>query len=650
MALLPLAIFSQNSPYNTKDKNVTLEDLQNNEFPSDSTANAFYIFEEGFSRFQDGGDYNLLTDYTAKLKILNEEGYDQATVKIHLSKNDDGRKEKIRDLEAYTFNLKDGSMYSHRLEPSKIYTEEDDEYDVVRFTFPDVSPGSVLVYSYQKESPFPFNFETWWFQEDIPKLFSRFKSKIPGNYNYHISKIGELPLEQKDSKIEKNCFLTSVASTGASCVSTVYEMRDIPAFIEEEYLTSKFNYMARLEYELQELTRLDGYVKKFTRSWEDVDHELQTHKSLGRQLKKTRLVEEILPEEIRSQENNLEKARAIYEFVKNNYNWNGDYRIFEDLNLKDVIRDHSGNVSGINILLHNIYEEQGFKVLPVISATRSRGVPTKLFPVLSDFNYLLLQLTIDGENYLLDATEKYADFGMLPFRSLNFYGRVLDFENGSDWVELTPKNFSGISFREIIKLNPDGTSEGSSEQTLTGYPAIDAREKLDGSDNLDLSIDVATKNEQANPVSSLPFFLKETDKELKIAYVMKNRFQKAGQRIYLNPFSFRFFKENPFKLEHRTYPIDFGYKSVYTYSVEVEIPKNYSLEEIPEQKLIGLPEGAGRIQFMVQDLGENKVSVQCRMMLSKEFYGPGYYPYLKEFFNTIMDIQKQSLLVIKENT
>ena len=51
------------------------------------------------------------------------------------------------------------------------------------------------------------------------------------------------------------------------------------------------------------------------------------------------------------------------------------------------------------------------------------------FPVISDFNYLIVQATIDDKTYLLDATDNYLSFGEIPFRCLNSYGRLMDFKN-----------------------------------------------------------------------------------------------------------------------------------------------------------------------------------------------------------------------------
>ncbi|MCF4100945.1 DUF3857 domain-containing protein [Gillisia sp. M10.2A] len=635
--------------FNTKDLKVTQEELIATIYEKDSTANAFYIYENGYSRFDQNADYNLVTDYEAKLKILNKEGYKNATVKIFLNKSGD-RKEKLSDIKATTYTLSNGHIQTTKLIPSQIFTEENERYDEVSFTFPALSPGAVLVYSYTKESPFIFNFETWWFQEDIPKVYSRFETKIPANYNYNIKKIGSTKLYTNDQKLEKECMSFSQRATRADCVHSEYIIKDIPAFIEEDFLTSRYNFMDRIEYELIEVTQLDGYIRKYTKDWKDVDKEIERDESLGRQLKKTSRAEDLLPQAISSQPKSLEKAKEIFNFVKSNYKWNGEYHIFRDVNLKDLLKDKSGNISAINILLHNIYEEQGFKVLPVLSSTRGNGVLTQLFPVLSEFNYLILQLELDGETYLLDASEKYTAFGDIPFRALNSYARLLDFDNESKWIDLEPGGRSSITIQDSIVVHADGTASGRSEQVFSGYNAVKVRNQLDETSQEKIFNEVSNPNEHAKS-SHISYKNRELISEpVTVEYDLKNDSQKLSDLIYFNPFSFRFFDKNPFQLKERTYPIDLGYARSYLYAIQITIPENHSIVEIPENQLLKLPENSGSLYFIVQKANESTINVQCRVSLSKASYAPGYYPYLKEFMSNLMTIQNGSFIVIKENS
>jgi hypothetical protein len=53
-----------------------------------------------------------------------------------------------------------------------------------------------------------------------------------------------------------------------------------------------------------------------------------------------------------------------------------------------------------------------------------------------------------------------------------------------------------------------------------------------------------------------------------------------GNKIYLNPFLVKFFEENPFKLQERTYPVDFGYKNGYTYLMQIDLGDTIKINEI----------------------------------------------------------------------
>lgn len=648
LLLLPILLFtaalSAQDLFNTKNLSVTINELKATAYSKDSTANAFYIYEDGYSRFESEGDYNLLTDYKAKIKILNKEGFPHASVQIKLFKGKNGE-EKIHDLKATTYNLEDGKLQERYIEPSLIFTEENPEYNIVKFTFPDVQPGSVLVYSYQKESPYFFNFSTWWFQESIPKVYSRYLADIPGNYRYHIKKIGHQPLDVENNEIKRSCFYLQGVPKPADCSRSEYVMKDIPAFKEEDYLTSKYNFIARIEYELEEVLYPDGRKKKFTKSWEDVDRELKNDNDLGKQLRKTKWVRGVLPEDLSSKPNDFEKAEEIFEFVKNNYKWNGEYQIYRNVSIKDLLEEKTGNVSAINILLHNLYVEEGFNVLPVLSSTRQNGVPTKLYPVLSEFNYLMVQLEVDGKKYLLDATEKNTNFGVTPFRSLNKYGRLLDFRNGSSWVDIEPQGFSTITLHDSIKINGDGTATGNSVHTFTGYHALGVKNRLDEVRPENIFNSLSNPNSHTRSLSAVP---ENKEDAVNLTFLLHNSSQKINDLIYVNPFSFKFFGQNPFKLKERTYPIDFGYKDLYTYNIILEIPETHEFVELPENKVLSLPQKAGGLHFVVQKTSEHSVMVHCRVSFPHAVYSAEFYPYLQKFFAEMIDLQEQSIVLVRE--
>ncbi|MCP9199757.1 DUF3857 domain-containing protein [Gramella sp. GC03-9] len=647
IALLLAVLTSQSQNYNSANATVSIFDMSATTYAKDTTANALYIYEEGFSEFQPKHDYDLVTNYTAKLKILNKEGLEHATVEIPVSKGKTSS-EKIINLKAYTYNYINGVKTQYRLNPEKVYREEFETYDILKFTFPNAQPGSVLVYSYELVSPFIFDFHTWHFQDYIPKIYSKFTAKIPGNYEYYVTKRGELDLKSVNSRIIERCISFSSRSEPAGCGETVYDMENIPAFKVEEYLTSERNFKSRVEFELIQITRLDGYERKFTRSWADVDKEIEKVSDIGKQLGKTRLVEDLLPGEIISMPNNLEKATKIYQFVQKNYSWNGEYRIHADMNLKDILEDQSGNVLAVNTLLHNLYVTEGFKVYPVLASTRNNGFAGKVHPVLSDFNYFFIQLVLDKKEFLLDATEKNLDFGRLPFRALNQYARKMDFEKGSSWLEIVPQDYSQITFIDSLKVQPDGTALGQSRQIMTGYHALNFRDHMKEASEEEIFNIVSKPNDHTRAIETIFENEEAPEENLFITYGLENKSQKIEDRIYLNPFSFKFFDGNPFKLDERHYPVDFGYKDLYSYTVFLEIPENYSIEEFPEKKAITMPGNGGTLMFSTQQLDDHTLSVVCRLSFKSAMYPSVMYDGLKQFFDEIMQVQTQSLIVLKK--
>ena len=151
------------------------------------------------------------------------------------------------------------------------------------------------------------------------------------------------------------------------------------------------------------------------------------------------------------------------------------YRIFQDTSVKNLIKNKSGNVSSTNILLHNLLQQAGIEVKPILLSTRNNGFSTKLFPVISEFNYIIVRATINSKTYLLHAIDKYLNFGDIPFRCLNSYGRLLDFKNGSDWIDIEPSKLSTVQYKIELNLDDKQVISGNVNAKNTSYHALNKR-------------------------------------------------------------------------------------------------------------------------------------------------------------------------------
>jgi hypothetical protein len=641
--LFTMPLHAQSVGFNSEGFEVTKQDLELNSYDKDSTANAMIIHEKGKS-FVDRETFLLNSEIKKKLKIFNRNGFDKATQTIFLY-GKGTTKETVSDIKATVYNLENGQVTQTKLDKNAIFKEQYNENNtLVKFTFPNIKEGSVIVYSYTLESPYMFKYKSWYFQEDIPKLYSEYRPSIPGVWEYNIKLVGGQKLHTNTSTLRQNC-LQSRGAGAADCGDYLYIMKDIPAFIEEDFMTTKENYLARIEYELKVLRGFDGRVDNYTKSWKTVDIELKNDKNIGRQLKKTSIVKGLVSDEITKETDLLVKAQAIYDYVTETYTWNNEYNIFNNVSIKDLVETKSGNVSAINILLHNLLEANGLSVKPVLLSTRNNGFATKVYPVISDFNYLIAQVTIDNQTYMLDATDNYLSFGQLPYRCLNQYGRLLDFKNGGSWVEINAEDSNYEKYRVSLEINEDAQLLGKIKADLIGYNALRAKKRYFS--NPENSLNDYIKQYPATEFSNYtPKNPQKKESNFTETFEIEQSTERIGDNIYINPFIITSFDENPLKLQERNYPINFGYKFAYIVSVQLKT-KNYDVVSLPEPFSISLPNNQGTLVYSVNKNADD-VTVFFKYNFKAAIYEPGYYEFLKEYFATIVDIQKNSLIVLKK--
>ncbi|WP_179007727.1 DUF3857 domain-containing protein [Winogradskyella forsetii] len=637
--IISCSSFSQE--YNVT-KRVYKSDLKHNSYAKDSTANALVIYDYGNS-FIDNTTYWLRVQIEQKIKILRTEGIKRGAFEVKLYKGKSSE-EIIKNIKGATYNLENDKVVITELTKDAIFEEEHEKYTLVKFVLPKVKVGSVITISYETQSRFMTKYQPWYFQSTDPVLYSEYNTSIPGNYEYHVKLVGGIPLDTHDTSIEKDC-LRGGNGSSANCYVSKYIMKNVPAYKPEDFTTTALNYMSRVEYELSVFRGFDGKVDEMTKTWKDVDNELKTDSDFGRQVSKRSLVKNILPESIVSMDTNLDKAHAIYQFVLDNYKWNGKSERY-DVSVKNLIKEKVGSVFEINLLLENLLTNEGFKVFAILISTRGNGLATKIFPVLTDFNYLILKTTIDDKDYFLDATEPYLSFGEIPFRTLNQYGRLMDFDNGSYWEDINVDDFSTRVHRVRLTLDIDNQFSGAIESNFTGYHSHQPKQLYDENseayfeNKINVHSDIKIENHEVNDYDkSKPSFKEIIDIAIEPEVI--------GNKIYLNPFIIKFFEENPFKLQERSYPIDFGYKDVYIYSMQVSLNEDYGIIETPSTVNYSLPNDAGNILLNVDRINDQLI-LYFKVKFNLPIYSPEFYPYLKEFMSKLVELQNNTVIVFEK--
>ncbi len=638
--------YSQKTLTPPKIGKVSIEELQMTSYEKDTTATAVVLYEWGNNYFDIiNNQIRLVKKYYSRIKILKKEGTEHATISIpyyHTKKS----KEVIKKITAVSHN-NDQKIYVNK---NNIYKKDiNKNWSVMEFTFPKAAVGSVLEYEYTLITPYDFNFEGWEFQGYIPKIHSEFNASIFGNYRYNRVLKGSLKLSTNEASIKKRCLYIPGFPDPSDCEVLKYIMKDIPAFIEEDYMLAEENYISKIEFQLSEYYYLnkDRGSKKFTKTWKTVDKEFRNDKDIGRQLKKTSYFKELIPADIKNISDELERAKRIFYFIQDHYTWNEEYGIFKNDNIKRSYEDKTGNVAEINLSLINALLATGLKTELLLLSTRNNGLPTKLHPVITDFNYLVAKLTIGEQSYLLDASLKKLPFGILPYKALNYEGRVMDFKNSSYWHTITPnkKNSRIISLK--LRQNDEGKLQGTLKKRATGYFAISKRENItdSGLEEYYDALEESIKDVEITPIKMDN--LDEIEPPLSESYTIVFNNSMDEDIVFFNPFVGTTKINNPFKLKNRLFPVDYGYPRDLTYLFNMKVPDGYTLDKIPDNKIMVLSDHSVKMKFTAKQT-DNIINIRFELKITKTHFSTDEYHHLKEFFSQIVALQNNAMLTFKK--
>ena len=570
------------------------QELEMISYDKDTTASALVLYEHGNMYVSEREDLDFKTDYYYRIKLFDRSSFDRATVKIKLY-----GKQKAKKIEAYSYNLDNGEIKKTELSSEEIFTKELNQ--------------------------------NW--KEVVLK--SDFSISYLGNYKYKGRLVGFNKLTRNEQKVERRCVKIPGLGYG-DCANIYYGMENIPEFKEEDYMLSKENFISRAIFDLVSITRTDGSKKKYTKTWEDADKSFKDDFLDGQTTMKRFFVKN-LPEYLLATNNSLEKAKGIYQYVQKRFAWNGRYWTKERIKLKDAFEERKGSVDAINLSLYNSLQASNIESYIVMIATRNRGLPTRLYPVTDDFNYVIVKAVIDGKTYFLDATDEFIPFGQVPMRCLNGEGRVLDFKKGSYWEGINPTTTTATSIRVNLTIDKNASFDGDITVEKKGYHAIETRKQLKelGEDsyvsNLESSsIDFEIDDYKVVNLNDVNQSLLETIK------LSSDEGLDSNSKILVNPFLYFRVSENPFKLKTRNYPVDFGYKTTYSYTASLKVPKEYKVNKIPKSVGIKLPNNGGVFLLRVGELKDGKISVNYRYQIKKRVFSTEEYRYLKEFLNNII--------------
>ena len=148
-----------------------------------------------------------------------------------------------------------------------------------------------------------------------------------------------------------------------------------------------------------------------------------------------------------------------------------------------------------------------------------------------------------------------------------------------------------------------------------------------------------------NSDGSLGGFMTEVVTEM-FKFEGEDMVEVLGDQMMFKPLFFKALTENPFKLDERMYPVDFGTPFEIKNRIGISIPEGFEIVSVPETLAIGLPEDLGVYKFVVKQQG-NSIMITTIMQVNTSVYPAYQYEYLKEFYNAIVNKCAESVVIKK---
>jgi len=615
---------------------VTLEELEEEYYPKDSSANAAYLYKYRYTYIQ---NESLVTEIYHKIKIYNKDGLDFATKRIKLYKSNSAD-ERVSGLKANTYNLVNGKIEINKISKASIFrTEYHKRQDHYTFTMPNVKEGSIIEYKYKIYSPFFTNIDEYKFQHSIPvkKLYS--KLYTPAFFRFKKKVKGFLPvIPKRDHKRD--------ARIGVEVNITEYNMSDIPALEDELYVDNIENYRSGVEYELVAIN-YTTHTKYYSQTWGDVAKSVNKSDTFKNKINKKSYFKDDLDNLLSDVITNDDKIKKVFEFIKSKVKWNEIEGVYTFNGMPKAYKTGVGNVGDINLMLISMMRYAGLKANPILLSTKDNGIPRH--PTIDGLNYVICGIELNNKVILLDATSKYTNQNILPIRTMNWFGKLIRPDNTIKNIVLTPIKLSTTITNMNVKLSTEGTINGMIRNVYRNHHGFQFRENYTKISNDDYLSEIESLNGNIEISEHKLDNIDNVDKPVVeiFSFSKDNYIEIIDDKMYFSPLLFFAMNSNPFLAEERLFPIDFVFPWNKKYQISIKIPDGYTLESIPKSIKIKLPNKLGEFVYLIKR-SNNKIQLSCHTKMTYSKIPASQYAFLKQFYNQIIIKQGEKVILVKQ--
>lgn len=583
--------------------------------PFDKNADAVILYEEGT---MDLLPANYRLEVKRRIKILTEEGVKQSIIKLnYYSKNKD---ESISGIKGNTINNVNGEMVITPIDSKEVFDVNINElYSAKTFTFPNVKVGSIIEYTYVKNSQHNFSIDAWNFQHDIPTIFSEFNLNNSTYGGYSIITIGD-DLNTKYRSKKDN--------------TSKWILNNIKSFNDLKYVYNPEDQSERIKLQADNY-HTDGGTKNTFEAWKKLINDLNNEYISNRNNSFVKDIAKSIPDG----KDEEETLKNIINYVDSNVKWNHFYSIVPRLTNRTLVSEKLGNTADLNLLLNELLLAKGFKSHLVLYSTRDHGQLRIGYPFINQFNSVMTVVELkNGLPIILDASKlnrEQINYG--PLEAFNYYGVILK-KGDANFVKLAQRlsSYESVMNYQFLKdkiiLNRQDSFNGyfynknaQDEDVLKYY----LTESLD----TQFDIDDQTK------------LTYKSDKYVK-SYKSENKIVNAPFYTFISPLR-EFLKQYTFDDKNRERNIEFNFPYLFNINTKFKIPEGYEIV-LDDKFKAHHKSDLGLEYYQDVKLKDNQVTIIYQFILPEGVFEVNKYGKLKSFFDQIRVESNKEVLMKKK--
>ncbi|HCN47548.1 MAG TPA: transglutaminase [Chryseobacterium sp.] len=582
--------------------------------------------------------YNIMNDasaeneYYSKIKIYDKKRAEEwLNVNIPVQTG-----ESLGKFEVRIYNLSNNKVEKLVIDKKEQLKENFTKgVRIYKLALPSVSDGSIIEYSYKISSKNLIN-PNYFLEYSIPVVYQEYNLEYPDEaITYAFNTTG---------KIIKPKYQLSTTESHLGALYNVFRFgyENIKPIQKEKYVKDLDRFRGKIKPELRRYSNQYFAYNNF-KDWNKVAETLDNYDEFGGFLKSN--VKDILPQNIKTYFDPLERANKIFNFVKENYKWNRSYGIIASQSLKQLLKTKAGNSADINLLLTMLLRDAGIEANPLLISTVDNGILNITLPNINTLNFLFTSAKINNQIYFYDATSFNSKANLLPERNWNDFGILIEDKKGASF------SFSNLTMskKELsikARLDLENPSvKGTFVQKDNGMYAIESYEDFDMNKEKYKESFLALYNIEGKNVESK--LLPDGDFETQVAFANTNLMDVIGNKVIINPMMFLNAEKESFdQTEERMHQIDFTSAFTKEKRVELEIPDHYKVLSLPKDKKIATDDGEISFNYKVETLG-NTLIITSKIKVASQNYPKGYYPFFKQIWKTISETENQVISLEK---